>query len=100
MKVEASVFKIAKNWLGANSEEVRSFKNYLRRLNPRFARRAGDFRAFCYSDAPSPVSVMVAVEGRMSEDYAELINLQIRSDGRVLCKQRSSGHECNEDCCF
>lgn len=100
MKLESNVFKIAKNWLSANSEEVSSFKNYLRRLNPRFARRAGDFRAFCYSDTASPVSVMVAVEGRMSEDRTELINLQIRSDGRVLCKQRSLGHECHEDCCF
>lgn len=100
MRFESNVFKIAKNWLNANSDEVSSFKNYLRRLNPRFAQRAGNFRAFCHSEAPSPVSIMVAVEGRISEDATELINLQIRSDGRVLCKQKSLGHECDEDCCF
>lgn len=108
MKLDPNVFKIAKNWMTASSDDVRSFKSYLRRLNPRFAQRAGEFRAFCHSEAPSPVAVIVAVEGRVEEHTEghvegpepELLSLQMHSDGRVLCSKKSFGHDCDEDCCF
>jgi hypothetical protein len=100
MKFDPNVFKIAKNWMTASSDDVRSFKSYLRRLNPRFAQRAGEFRAFCHSEAPSPVAVLVAVEGRVEATDTELLSLQMHSDGRVLCSKKSFGHDCDEDCCF
>jgi hypothetical protein len=100
MKLDPNVFKIAKNWMTASSDDVRSFKSYLRRLNPRFAQRAGEFRAFCHSEAPSPVAVLVAVEGRVEATDTELLSLQMHSDGRVLCSKKSFGHDCDEDCCF
>jgi hypothetical protein len=98
--LDPNVFKIAKNWMTASSDDVRSFKSYLRRLNPRFAQRAGEFRAFCHSEAPSPVAVLVAVEGRVEATDTELLSLQMHSDGRVLCSKKSFGHDCDEDCCF
>ena len=100
MKFDPNVFKIAKNWMTASSDDVRSFKSYLRRLNPRFAQRAGEFRAFCHSEAPSPVAVLVAVEGRVEATDTELLSRQMHSDGRVLCSKKSFGHDCDEDCCF
>jgi hypothetical protein len=100
MKFDPNVFKIAKNWMTASSDDVRSFKSYLRRLNPRFAQRAGEFRAFCHSEAPSPVAVLVAVEGRVEATDTELLSLKMHSDGRVLCSKKSFGHDCDEDCCF
>jgi hypothetical protein len=100
MKLDPNVFKIAKNWMTASSDDVRSFKTYLRRLNPRFAQRAGEFRAFCHSEAPSPVAVIVAVEGHVETPEPELLSLQMHSDGRVLCSKKSFGHDCDEDCCF